>query len=147
MQLPLPFIGWFFTLISAASLAVGVLLVLVLIRSGELERRYLSFSFWNDALLAGIWVLGLAGGIGVIRLEAWGRWLLELFCWALIVLILLSATSRLYVASRPRPGEPPPNWGGAVTGVLMIVIPILLMCGATIVTLRSPETLAAFRNG
>src|SRR5882672_9854817 len=110
MELPLPFIGWFFTLASAAALALGGVLILALARAGEMQRRYLTFSFWNDALLAGIWILGLAGGIGVIRLQPWGRTALELFCWALIVLILLSAASRLYALTRPRAGEPPMNW-------------------------------------
>ena len=104
--LPLPFIGWFFTLFSAAALALGAVLILMLLRSGGLQRRYLGYSFWNDLLLTAIWVLGLAGGIGVLRLQPWGRHLLELFCWALIVLASLSAASRLYALKQPDPGAP-----------------------------------------
>jgi hypothetical protein len=144
MHLPLGFIGWFFTLFSVAALVLGALLIAALARAGTPQRNLLTFSFWNDALLAGIWVLGLAGGIGVIRLEPWGRYLLELFCWALVVLILLSAATRLYTLSRPREGEPPVNWIAAVAGATLVVVPIVVICAGTIVTLRSPETLAAF---
>jgi hypothetical protein len=146
MTLPLAFIGWFFTLFSAAALVLGAVLILALAREDDRLRNYLSFSFWNDVLLAGIWVMGLAGGVGVIRLEAWGRYILELFCWALIVLMLLSAATRLHALSRPREGEPPVNWVGAISGATLIVIPLIAICAATIVTLRSPETLAAFRD-
>ena len=146
MELSLAFIGWFFTLTSAGALILGAALIAMLATAGDLQRRYLSYSMWNDLVLAAIWVLGLAGGIGVIRLQPWGRYLLELFCWALIVLILLSAATRLYALSRPRDGEPPVNWVGAIAGVTLVVVPIIAVCAATIVTLRSPETLQAFQN-
>ncbi len=116
----------------------------MLVRAGDLERRYLSYSVWNDLVLAAIWVLGLAGGIGVIRLQPWGRHLLELFCWALIVLLLLSAVSRLYALRQPDPGQPPVNWLGVIGGITLILIPVLAICAATIVTLRSPEALSIF---
>ena len=144
MELSLAFIGWFFTLTAAAALVVGAALVLMLARAGDLERRYLGYSLWNDALLAGIWILGLAGGIGVLRLQPWGRYLLELFCWALIVLAPLSAASRLYALKQPDPDAPPVNWVGAIGGVTLILIPVVAICAATIVTLRSPEALKAF---
>jgi hypothetical protein len=146
MELPLAFIGWFFTLFSTAALLLGAVLIIAILGAGERQRNYLTFSFWNDALLAGIWVMGLAGGIGVIRLEAWGRYILELFCWALIVLVLLSAATRLYALSRPREGEPPVNWVGAVAGATLIVVPILVVCAGTIVTLRDPQTMAVFKD-
>ncbi len=144
MELSLAFIGWFFTLICAGALAIGAALIAIMARAGDLERRYLGYSVWNDLLLAAIWALGLAGGIGVLRLAPWGRYLVELFCWALIVLMLLSAASRLYALKQPNPGAPPVNWLGAIAGVTLILIPILTICGATIATLRSPETLKAF---
>jgi len=144
MELSLAFIGWFFTLICAGALALGAALIAIMARAGDLERRYLGYSVWNDLLLAAIWALGLAGGIGVLRLAPWGRYLVELFCWALIVLMLLSAASRLYALKQPNPGAPPVNWLGAIAGVTLILIPILTICGATIATLRSPETLKAF---
>ncbi len=146
MQLPLGFIGWFFVLFSAAALILGAVLIFAIATAKEGQRQYLTFSFFNDVLLAGIWVLGLAGGIGVIRLEPWGRYLLELFCWALVVLILLSAATRLYTLSRPREGEPPVNWIAAVAGATLVVVPVVVICAATIVTLRSPETMAVFKD-
>ena len=142
--LPLPFIGWFFTLVSAAALALGAVLILILLRSGELQRRYLGYSFWNDLLLTAIWVLGLAGGIGVLRLQPWGRHLLELFCWALIVLASLSGASRLYALKQPDPEVPPVNWLGAAGGIVLVVLPLMVICAAAIMTLRSPEALKAF---
>jgi len=144
MELPLAFIGWFFTLMSAAALTVGALLISMLVRAGNLERRYLEYSFWNDFVLGAIWVLGLAGGIGVIRLQPWGRYLLELFCWALIVLVLLSAATRLYALRQPGPDSEPVNWMGAIAGAALILVPVIAICAATIVTLRSPATLRAF---
>ncbi len=144
MELSLAFIGWFFTLASVGALVFGGLLVVMLVRAGDLERRYLSYGIWNDLLLAAIWVLGLAGGIGVIRLQPWGRYLLELFCWALIVLLPLSAASRIYALRQPGPGQPPVSWLGAFGGITLILIPVLAICAATIVTLRSPEALKAF---
>ncbi|HET7766776.1 MAG TPA: hypothetical protein VFK92_16950 [Burkholderiales bacterium] len=143
-HLPLAFIGWFFTLISGAALALGALLIAMLLRAGDLERRYLSYSYMNDIVLAAVWVLGLAGGIGVVRLQPWGRYLLELFCWALIVLMLLSAATRLYALRRPEPNAPSVNWLGAIAGLTLILIPVIALCTATIVTLRSPEALKAF---
>lgn len=145
MELPLAFIGWFFTGISAASLVLGLMLIATLLKSGDVGQKMLGYTFWNDLVLAAIWVLGLAGGIGVLRLQPWGRYLLELFCWALIVLAPLSAASRLYALKRqPDPGAPPVNWVGALAGVAMIVIPVVAICAATIVTLRSPEVQRIF---
>jgi hypothetical protein len=95
-------------------------------------------------ILAAVWLLGLFGGIGVIRLQPWGRYLLELFCWSLIVLLLLSSASRLYALKQPNPDAPPVNWLGAIAGVMLMLIPVLAICAATIATLRSPEALKAF---
>ena len=144
MELSLAFIGWFFTLTSAGALLLGAALIWMIATAGDLQSRYLSYSIWNDLLLAAIWTLGLAGGIGVIRLQPWGRYLLELFCWALIVLLLLSAASRFYALRQPDPETQPVNWLGAIGGITLILIPVLAICAATIVTLRSPEAMKAF---
>jgi hypothetical protein len=144
MELSLTFIGWFFTLIPAAALLAGAALIFILATSGDLQRRYLSYSIWNDLVLAAIWVLGLAGGVGVLRLEPWGRYLTELFCWALIVLLLLSAATRLYALRQEATQGAPVNWLGAVAGITLVLVPVLAICAATIVTLRSPETMKAF---
>jgi hypothetical protein len=144
MELSLAFIGWFFTLISAGAIALGAALIWIMASAGDLQRRYLGYSIWNDLVLAAIWVLGLAGGIGVLRLQPWGRYLTELFCWALIVLVLLSAASRLHALRQPNPDAPPVNWLGAIAGATLVLIPILAICAVTIVTLRSPEAMKSF---
>jgi hypothetical protein len=144
MELSLAFIGWFFSLTSAGALVLGAALIFMLVREGDLQRRYLGYSFVNDLMLGAVWVLGLFGGIGVIRLQPWGRYLLELFCWALIVLLLLSAASRLYALRQPNREGPPVNWLGAIAGITLILIPVMAICAATIVTLRSPEAIKAF---
>ena len=143
MELPLAFIGWFFTLLSAGALLLAAALIFILANAGDLQRRYLGYSIWNDLVLAAIWVLGLAGGIGVLRLEPWGRYLTELFCWALIVLVLLSAATRLY-ALKQAAQDVPVNWLGTIAGITLVLVPVLAICAATIVTLRSPEAMKAF---
>jgi hypothetical protein len=142
MELPLAFIGWFFAVTSAGALLMGAALIFMLMRAGDLHRRYLSYSYVNDLVLAAVWMLGVFGGIGVIRLQPWGRYLLELFCWSLIVLLILSGASRLVALKRPE--AQPVNWLGAIAGITLILIPVLALCAATIVTLRSPEALKAF---
>ena len=144
MELSLAFIGWFFALTSAGALLLGAALIVILATAGDLQRRYLSYSIWNDLVLAAIWVLGLAGGIGVIRLQPWGRYLVELFCWALIVLLLLSAASRLHALKQADSEQQPVNWLGAIAGVTLILVPLLAICTATIVTLRGSEAMKAF---
>src|SRR3979409_1890422 len=116
MELSLAFIGWVFTPASAGAIMLGSALIVMLATAGDLQRRYLGYSIWNDLVLAAIWVLGLAGGIGVIRLQPWGRYLLELFCWALIVLLLFSAASRLSALRQPDPGQPPGHLRGVGGG-------------------------------
>jgi len=142
IELPLAFIGWFFTLTSAAALTFGAALIFILVRAGGAQRAQLSYSFVNDVMLAAVWLLGLFGGIGVIRLQPWGRYLLELFCWALMVLLILSAVSRIYALRRPE--AQPVNWLSAIAGITLVLIPTIAICAATIITLRSPEALKAF---
>lgn len=141
--LPLALVGWLFTLLSAAALIVGAMLVMAMHRSGELHRRLLAKTVWNDMALFGIWILGLAGGLGVIELRPWGRHVLEFFCWTLLALMLLSAATRLYAASR-QPREERGSWVGAIAGVTLIAIPVVALCGVTIYTLRSEAARQAF---
>jgi len=143
LQLPLPVIGWFFTIASVLALAVGALLIMALHRSGELQRRFLARTAWNDMALFAIWILGLAGGIGVLRMRPWGRDLLEFFCWTLLALTLLSAGTRLY-AMKHLPPEERGSWVGAIAGVLVVLIPVIALCATALVTLRSEAVRAAF---
>jgi hypothetical protein len=140
--LSLAFIGWFFAGFSALTLVVGALLIMSLHRSGELARRHLEKSVVNDAALFGVWIFGLAGGIGVILLKPWGRDVLEFFCWTLVVLVMLSGGTRLRAIKRT--ATEPVNWLSAVAGVALVVVPIVLLCAATIITLRSEASIAAF---
>jgi hypothetical protein len=143
VELSLPFIGWFFTIASVLALGLGAVLIMSLHKAGELERRVLSRTAWNDVALFGIWFLGLVGGIGVIALKPWARHILEFFCWTLIVLVLLSAATRLYAVKRQRAVEPV-NWLPALAGLFVVAIPIVAICAATIVTLRSEAVRQAF---
>ena len=141
--LPLALVGWIFTLLSAAALVVGAILILAMHRAGELQRRFLAKTVWNDMLLFAIWVLGLAGGLGVIGRQPWGRNILEFFCWTLIGLLLLTAATRLY-AAKSLPPEERENRVGAIAGVTLVLVPILVLCAATIYTLRSEAARQAF---
>ena len=143
LELPLPFVGWLFTIASVLALAVGAMLIMSLHRAGELQRRFLARTAWNDMALFAIWILGLAGGIGVLRLLPWGRNLLEFFCWTLIALVLMSAATRVYALKR-LPPEERVSWLAAVSGVLVVLIPVITVCAAAIVTLRSDAARAAF---
>mgnify|MGYP001583972970 CR=1 FL=1 len=109
--LPLALVGWLFTGLSLLALAIGALTVIAMHRAGETARQLLARTALNDALLFGIWFLGLAGGIGVLRLEEWGRHVLEFFCWVLIPLAAVSAATRLLEAKRQAGAEGAPfNW-------------------------------------
>lgn len=134
--LSLRFIGWFYTLVPAAAIAAGVLILYTLYRSGGLARRYAEESLLNDLTLIAIWVAGLLGGTGVLRGKSWALWVLEFFCWVMCVLVLLSGTYRLLALKRAK-GETPGKWLAAIAGITLVAIPILALCGATIYTLRS----------
>jgi hypothetical protein len=141
--LPLALVGWIFTLLSAAALILGAVMIAALHRAGELHRRFLAKTAWNDIALFAIWVLGLAGGLGVIELRPWGRPILEFFCWTLIALVTLSAATRLYAASR-QPAEERGGWVGAIAGVTLVAFPILVLCIVALYTLRSDTARQAF---
>jgi hypothetical protein len=135
--LDLPLIGWLFSVCSGIALALGALVVgLYYGRGGartQARRRVL-----EDLVLFAIWLLGLAGGIGVLLGKAWSRPALELFCWTLMVLLLMSCWSSLRAAPPPR--------GTRAVSMALFVVPILAVCFATIVTLRS-ETAVRVLSG
>ncbi len=131
--LGLDLIGWLFSLSSGIALASGVLMVgLYCAREGA--REYLAKRVLEDSVLFAIWFLGLAGGVGVLVGKAWSRPVLELFCWTLMVLLLMSCWTRLRAM-------PPPRNMLAIQ-LALFVLPVVSICIATIVTLRG-ET--AFR--
>jgi len=130
--LSLELIGWLFAVASAGALALGIL-VIGLYYGREPTRDHIRKRILDDALLVLIWLLGLAGGVGVLLGKAWSRPALELFCWTLMVLLLLSCRSRLRAA-------PPPH-GMRVVQLALFVVPVMAVCIATILTLRGESAI------
>ena len=126
--LPLPVIGWMYAVVCAIALVFGAWLVIGVHFSGEHARRQLASKVLDDTMLFGIWILGLAGGIGVVLGKSWSSVVLEFFCWVLMVLVTMTAVSRFRAAAPPR-----------ITlglSLALFVTPVLAFCGATIYTLR-----------
>jgi len=131
--LPLPVIGWVAVLLSGTAIGIGAWLIAGMhLQGGEL-RKHLAGRVIEDTVLFGIWVLGFAGGIGLLLVKPWSRMALELFCWVLILLVAMSSYSRLRDA-------PPPRLH-LFMGHLLFIIPIVAFCAATIFTLRSETVL------
>ena len=126
--LPLQLIGWMYIVVCAIALLVGGWLIIGVHFSGHEARKQLAFRVIDDAVLFGVWILGLAGGIGLVLGKGWSTLVLEFFCWVLIVLVSMSAVSRF------RAAEPPRVTLGLSLG--LFIIPVLAFCGATIYTLR-----------
>jgi len=131
--LPLSVIGWLFTIASALALALGGWLIAVIHLRDEVARRELAKRVLDDMTLFGVWILGLAGGIGVLLDKSWSRPVLELFCWVLMILVMLSCVSRWRAAPRPR--------GLLAVSLALFVIPVAAVCIATIFTLRGETAL------
>jgi len=130
--LGLELIAWLFSVVSGIVLALGILVIgAYYVRDGT--RGCIGKRILEDALLFFIWLLGLAGGVGVLLGRAWSRPALELFCWTLMVLLLMSCWSRLRVA-------PPPRNMRALR-MALFVMPVVAFCIATILTLRSETAL------
>lgn len=131
--LSLSLIGWLYTVFCGSAILVGAWIIIAVHLRGD--RSALAARVVEDTILFGIWMLGLAGGIGVLLGRAWSRPVLELFCWAFTVLLLLNAWARWRAA-------PPPRLGFSVSLVLFVV-PVIAFTGATILTLRSETALRA----
>ena len=130
--LDIELIGWLFSVGSGFALALGILIMgIQYVRQGSSGRS--GQQLLEDAVLFGIWLLGLAGGVGVLRGKAWSRPALELFCWTLMVLMLMSCWSQLRVAPRAR--------NMRALQMALFVLPVLAVCIATILTLRSETAL------
>lgn len=130
--LSLELVGWLFSITSGIALVLGILIV-GLYCASEGMRQYLAKRVVEDAVLFAIWSLGLAGGIGVLLGKVWSRPVLELFCWTLMVLLLMSCWSRLRTAPAPR--------NMRALQLALFVMPVVAFCIATIVTLRSEAAL------
>ena len=136
--LPLAFIGWFFAIASFAALTIGIVLLQQLFRSGKIPPDYLQSRIVGDFALLLVWAIGLVSAFALLNGYAWARAGLEYFCWVLLALTLLSGGSRLADHLRQAPGErlTPRAWVLAVAGVLLVAMPLIVLCGVTIVTLR-----------
>ena len=139
--LPLAFIGWFFAIVSFAALAIGVLLLQQLFRSGNIPPEYLQSRIVSDFALLFVWLIGLVSAFGLLSGYAWGRTGLEYFCWVLIALTLLSGGTRLasYCRHQQGGGLTPRGWVIAVAGVMLVALPLIALCGVSILSLRSDE--------
>lgn len=122
-------IGWVFTLACGAALLFGAWMIIGVHRSGPEARRRLAARVLDDTILFGIWILGLAGGIGVLQRRTWGAVVLELFCWTLVLLVVLSSWTRLRASAPPRTL--------LVLSIVLFAMPIVVFCAAAVMTLRS----------
>ena len=127
--LPLELIGWLYSVGAGIALGVGAWLIVGMHFSGADARKQLASRVLDDSLLFGIWILGLAGGVGVLLGKSWSRPVLELFCWTLMILVILSAWTRLRAAA--------PQRTALVLSLALFVLPVVAICVATILTLRS----------
>jgi hypothetical protein len=128
--LDLQLVGWLYTIGCSAALLLGTCLTIIAAQAGGADaRRALATRLLDDLMLYTVWLIGLAGGIGVLVGKGWSRPVLELFCWALMILLIMSAGKR-YLAL------PPPR---VIQGLSLIVFiaPVIALCIATILTLRS----------
>lgn len=117
-----------YTIVCAIALLVGAWLVIGVHFSGQEARKQLASRVIDDVVLFGIWIFGLAGGIGTVLGKSWSGIVLEFFCWVLMVLVTMTAVSRF------RAAEPPRVTLGL--SLALFVVPVLAFCGATIYTLR-----------
>jgi len=127
--LPLELIGWLYTIGCGIALLAGTWLTLGVHKFGESGRRELASRLLEDLLLFSLWLLGLAGGIGVLAGKGWSRPALELFCWTLMILLVISAARRFRALPPPR--------GFLGLSLALFVAPVVALCIATILTLRS----------
>ena len=136
--LPLAFVGWFFATLSFVALAIGVLLLQQLFRSGMIQHEYLQSRIVGDFALLLIWLIGLASAFGLLNGLSWGSTGLEFFCWVLIALTLLSGGARLAAYGRHAHGLRPTlrGWLLAIAGVMLVALPLIALCAVTIHTLR-----------
>jgi hypothetical protein len=120
--------------VSALVLAVGGLLVGLNYSRPE-SRAEAGKRILEDLVLFLIWLLGVAGGTGVLLGKAWSRPALELFCWTLMGLLVMTCWSRVRAM--------PPPYGMRVVQLALFVLPVVAVCVATILTLRSETALRA----
>jgi len=142
--LDLDFIGWFYAIACGAVVLFGLAVFAILYARGMLKERYKDYNILNDVMLLMIWVIGFGGAMGVIDRSQWGQFLLQLFCWMLIALVLLSSASRMYTLYKLGQGMTQKDWMQIIIGMTLFVVPIIIFCVATIFSLRSDAARTAF---
>jgi hypothetical protein len=133
--MPIAVIGWLITVACAIALGVGIWMVIGLHFSGPDAKRQLASRVLDDTILFSIYILGLVGGIGLLLRKSWSAGVVQLFCWTLIALVLLSAWQRWRAAPPPR--------NLLLTSLLLFAVPIIVFCGVSILTLRNEAALGA----
>ena len=131
--LSLPLVGWLYTVGCGIALLLGTWLTLGAYKSGEAGRRALQARLLEDLLLYSIWLIGMAGGVGVLMEKSWSLWVLQMFCWVLVVLVFLSALNRWRATPPPR--------GLLAVSLALFIVPLVFVCVATILTLRGETAL------
>ena len=147
--LPLVFVGWCFAILSFLALVLGVRLLQQLYRDGKMAQAELRPRLVGDFILVLVWLIGLFSSFGVLMGLAWARLGLEYFCWVLMVLTLLSGANRLVAHARTTNSASPQGrgWILAVSGVMLVALPLLVLCASSIATLRSDAVRTQFEQG
>ena len=140
----LDFIGWFYATACGIVILFGLAVFALLYARGTIKERYKDYNILNDVMLLMIWVIGFGGAIGVIDRSQWGQFLLQLFCWMLMALVVLSASSRMYTVHKLGQGVTKKDWIQMFISVTLFVLPIIVFCIATILSLRTEAARAAF---
>ena len=140
----LDFIGWFYATACGIVILFGLAVFAMLYVRGQIKERYKDYNILNDVMLLMIWVIGFGGAIGVIDRSQWGQFLLQLFCWMLIALVVLSSASRMYTVYKLGQGVTRREWMQIFVGMTLFVVPIILFCVATILSLRTDAARVAF---
>ena len=143
MELPIPLIGWFYTLASMVALTGGVITMIGVRRAGEQQRALARRNALTDYLMFAVWIAGLAGGGGVLMHKTWALYTLEFFCYALIVMMCMSIYNRYRDIKRHAAHENI-NWLAALGGLSIVGVPVVLIAYLTIHTLRSESVRATF---
>ena len=143
MQLSLSLIGWIYTLASVAALAGGVVTTIAWRRSSEQARALAHRNWLIDIITFGLWTVGLVAGVGFLQRRPWSLEILEFFCYGLIVLMVMSIASRFRDMKR-QTHDHKINWLGALGGIMLVSVPVVVLCYATIATVHSDATRAAF---
>jgi hypothetical protein len=143
MALSPDIIGAFYAGISLVAITGGAATLISLRRASEAERSAAKRFAARDYLMFALWGVGLAGGIGLMLKRAWALYVLEFFCYALVVMMCMSIYAR-YRDIHRRAAVEHINWLAAGAGLVIVGIPVMVIAYMTIAALRSDSFRAAF---